>query len=244
MKKLLLAVLLLVLWTSPAFAKPISAAISAGWPPLEFHNEQAELAGLSVDYAQALSQHLGMPIELVEVAWSQVFSGLLAGDYDIILSSVSITGERASLYSFSDKYMSVRQALLIKQGAPQVKFAGLNGQRIGVREYTTSYYLGKSYGARVKYFVELNEALNAMLNDELDAVLCDSPVAFYYKNVNPQYRGKVTISDLDSEREDYGIVLRQDDRQLLQELNQAIAALNEDGTMGKLQMKWLGIELK
>ena len=49
---------------------------------------------------------LGVDIEFVNTAWDGIFAGLDKEQYDVIISSVSITPERQAAYDLTEPYVS------------------------------------------------------------------------------------------------------------------------------------------
>ncbi len=239
LKKVLLLVALIACGVSPALAENIKIAVSPGWPPMEFYDNDGKLTGFSIDYATALATELGMEADLLYVPWRELFSGLVNRDYELIVASVSITGERSTMFAFSRGYLNVRQTLLVKANQPRLRLSSLQDRRIGVRQFTTSHYLAKACGAKVHYYDDVTEAVNALIDGRLDGVLCDSAVVAYYeKDMN--LCGQLEVSDHGDDYEQYAIVARKDDAELLERVNQAMDNLNRNGVFARLAAKWLG----
>ena len=59
-----------------------------------------------IDFAKALGEVLGVDIEFVNTAWDGIFAGLDKEQYDVIISSVSITPERQAAYDLTEPYVS------------------------------------------------------------------------------------------------------------------------------------------
>ena len=55
---------------------------------------------------EALGEVLGVDIEFVNTAWDGIFAGLDKEQYDVIISSVSITPERQAAYDLTEPYVS------------------------------------------------------------------------------------------------------------------------------------------
>ena len=72
----------------------LSVGVDDTYLPMEFRNDQNELVGFDIDFANALAEELGVKVEFQTVAWDGIFNGLNAKQYDTIISSTSITPER------------------------------------------------------------------------------------------------------------------------------------------------------
>ena len=54
-------------------------------------------------------------MELVNTAWDGIFAGLDKGQYDVVISSVSITPERAAAYELTEPYVSNQLVIVTKK---------------------------------------------------------------------------------------------------------------------------------
>jgi ABC-type amino acid transport substrate-binding protein len=157
--------------------------------------------------------------------------------YDVIMSSMTITAERAKTVSFSERYFRTPQRLIAAKGSP-LKFTveGMKGKRVGVQRGTTAdMYLSKFWGPRgmdvVRYedqdkaYADLvNGRLDASFQDELqvEAGFLKSEPGKAFAFVGPSING-----DNAAEREvlgsGAGMAVRKEDKALLDKLNKAIA---------------------
>jgi polar amino acid transport system substrate-binding protein len=81
---------------------------------------------------------------------------------------------------------------------------------------------------------DLDLALKDLQNGQVDGVVVDFPTAFY------GYADEIVgqFPDVGGEQEQFGLAFEKDNP-LVSCVNQAIAALKEDGTLEELQQKWL-----
>lgn len=76
---------------------------------------------------------------------NESFDAIVAGQvdpesYDIVLSQVTITEERAKVVDFSVGYFKSDQGVLVKKGTPIATYADLNKLTVGVQASTTAEY--------------------------------------------------------------------------------------------------------
>ena len=98
----------LLLCASLAYAaeKPLIVASDATWPPIEMLDENKNVVGYSIDYLKAVAKEAGLNVEFHNTAWDGIFAGLDKEQYDVIISSVSITPERQAAYDLTEPYVS------------------------------------------------------------------------------------------------------------------------------------------
>ncbi|MGZ9153849.1 MAG: substrate-binding periplasmic protein, partial [Candidatus Binatia bacterium] len=82
--------------------------------PATFFNGKGELVGLDVEMAHILARALGVGIEFIAVDRSRMFQQLNEGYFDIVMSGVVVTPERAEAASLSTPYMELTLALVVQ----------------------------------------------------------------------------------------------------------------------------------
>lgn len=70
--------------------------------PMVMHDEQGELVGFSIDLARQLAEDLGVGLQLIETSWSHIVPDLLDRQFDVVLSGLWVTPERALVINFSE----------------------------------------------------------------------------------------------------------------------------------------------
>jgi len=66
-----------------------------------------------VDIANALADLFGLELKIVNTAWDGIFEGLEKGQYDCIISAVSITPERQEKYILTEPYVANRLCIVV-----------------------------------------------------------------------------------------------------------------------------------
>lgn len=234
---IMLALLLLLTICGQAMAQNLRIAISPSWPPLEFYDEQRKLNGFSVDYAHALARAIGTDYEIVSIARSEVFAKLQSKHVDIIVSSMSITPERAQMAAFSKSYLIAYQTLVTRAKDKALTLDKLDSKSIGAKNATTGFAIGKNRHAQMVGYTNISDAFRALAAGQIDGVICDSPVAHYF--AHKVYHRQLLISDYIKHPEYYAVAVRRADPVLLDKVNQAINTLVQNGTYDKLVTKWI-----
>lgn len=114
----------------------------------------------------------------------------------------------------------------------------LGGKRVGTVQATASVpFLTEELGLIPREMPTLDDALESLVNDELDAVVFDAPVVAYA--VNQEYRGELLLIEPPEGRDPYGIALPSDS-ELFEDVNAAVIQIGRDGTLDDLLDKWFG----
>lgn len=245
-KKVVLTAMMLLFSTGLAFGaqkKQLIAAHDCTWPPMEYIDSNKQLAGYSVEYVKALADVLGIEIVSRNVAWDGIFAGLLAGRYDFVASSVTITEERQKSMDFSAPYYEVRQAVVVPKTSNAATVDDLKGLTLGAQLGTTGFFaIEKIKGAKGRSYDEIGQAMEALYSGRIDGVVCDDPIAADFALQNPTYAAKLKIAFIIPVQEDefYGFAVKKGNKEVVDLLNKGIAELKQNGTEEKLRQKWIG----
>ena len=86
-----------------------------GYPPMEYKDENGiDNIGFDIDVAYRLGEILGLDVQFVDTAWDGIFFALEKGEYDAIISSVSITEPRQQKYLLTEPYVSNALCIVVK----------------------------------------------------------------------------------------------------------------------------------
>lgn len=235
----------LFLCTAQAMAEEEAfiVASDATWPPIEMLDENKEVVGYSIDYLNAVAKEAGIRVKFVNTAWDGIFAALGSRQADIIASSVTITDKRKKVMGFTEPYYELRQAVVVPAGVKISGLRDLDGKKVGGQIGTTGLVetLPKAKSkAVVKTYDEVGLALEDLAKGNIDAVICDDPVAKFYANKKEEYKGKLHVAYITDDVEYYGFAVRKDDRDLLESLNRGIRAVKEKGLDKQIVAKWIG----
>lgn len=96
-------------------AGEITFAMSGGYPPFNYFNEQDELTGFDVEIGKEVAKRLGVKYKPVTTDWSGILEGLRSGHYDGIFGSMAITDERLKVVNFTDPYYYSGAQLIVRE---------------------------------------------------------------------------------------------------------------------------------
>ncbi len=169
---------------------------SADFAPFEYV-ENDVYYGVDIEIAAAFAKKLGRKLVIKNVVFESIFYELQMGHADIAISAVSVVEERKNLITFSNSYYFAGQVILTKAG--DRTFADCStaedvetilksmdeSVKIGYQYGTTAYYY--LYAKSSEYneafpitgvgFDNVKDAVDAMLNGEVDYVMLDSGAA-------------------------------------------------------------------
>lgn len=216
-------------------------ASDATWPPMEYVDEDGDIVGFDVDLLEAVADAAGFEYKIQNTGWDGIFAGLANGSYDAIISSVTITEERALTMDFSDPYINAGQILVVPSsysGGDQI--TDFVGKKVGVQQGTTGDFAVEDVsGIERRAYDDIGLAVEDLINGNLEAVVCDSVTAIDYVAANESFKGKLKILGEPFTSEEYGIAVSKGNSELLTLLNKGLKEVFADGTQEKLVEKWL-----
>ena len=231
-----LTTLALPLW---AQAKTYTFGSDATFPPMEFVDANKNVVGFDVDMINAIGKLEGFTAVVKSTAWDGIFAGLTAGDYDGVLSSVTITDERKVTMDFSTPYLNAgpghhrpqdhdERVHAFRPRRPQGGRADQHDRRH--RRQPRS----RASRKRRPTTISASRSRTSTIG-RLDAVVVDSPTAAGYVLQNDKYKAKLKIVGEPFTEEYYGIAVKKGDSELLGLINKGLAIIMKDGTLDKLE---------
>jgi polar amino acid transport system substrate-binding protein len=217
----------------------VRVATEAAYPPFESVDEASkELVGYDIDLMKAVAEKAGFEVEFQNTPFDSVLAGIATCQFDAAVSAITITAERAEKMSFSDPYINAGQVTTVRVDNSDIKGpADLKGKTIGVQLSTTGQIEAeKIEGATVKPYDSVDLAFLDLANGQVDAVVADYPTTLNFVNKSSD---KIKVTGEVFTDESYGIAICKKNTDLLAKVNKALAALKDDGTLKKLEEKWL-----
>lgn len=210
------------------------------YEPFEFEGDgPSGYTGFDIELLAAIAAQMNLELSVTDVEFDGILGNLAAGNCDVVASAVTITDERAEEVDFTEPYFDAVQSLLVPVDSDVTALADLAGQRIGVQSGTT----GESYandntpdGAEVVSFDGADALFVALESGEIDAILQDFPVNAYRAT---QDDGVKVVEEYPTD-EQYGFAVEKGNTQLLDALNEGLAAVRESGQYDTIFASYFG----
>ena len=252
MKKIVLAAVAALSLGTTAMAEPLKIGVAAEpYPPFTSPDASGNWVGWEVDFMVAICKQAELECVITPTAWDGIIPALTSGQIDVIMSSMSITAERAKTIDFSDKYYNTPAMVMVAaDSAITPDAAGLTGKIVGVQISTThEAYTQKYFGpvaSEVKIYQTQDEANQDLAAGRVDAVMADSIALQAFLDSDA---GKACCKSAGMVANDpeilgagVGFGLRQGDP-LKDKLNAAIAAIRADGTYAAITANYFAFDV-
>jgi polar amino acid transport system substrate-binding protein len=168
--------------------------------------------------------------------------------FDFDLDEYSITAARKKVVDFSAPYYNVSQAVVTVKGTKAASvhsLAGLKSLKLGVQVGTTAFTavtdtIKPSQTPGV--YNSNSDVLQALKNGQIDALITDLPTAFFMTGA--QLKNGLIVGQLPptgGKQEQFGALLAKGSP-LTSCVSKAIDTLRSNGSLAKIQDKWLAKE--
>ena len=221
----------------------LTMATNAYFPPYEYYDGE-NIVGIDAEIAAKIAEKLGMQLEIVDIEFDSIVTGVATGKYDMGMAGMTITEDRLENVNFTDSYATGYQVVIVKEGSditsPDDLYAEGASQIVGVQLATTGdIYASGDFGAdRVQQYNSGNDAVEALKAGKVDCVIIDNEPAKYYVNANEG----LTILPTEFIVEDYSICIAKENTELLEKVNTALNELIDDGTVQEIIDKYISAE--
>jgi His/Glu/Gln/Arg/opine family amino acid ABC transporter permease subunit len=248
LKKLLCLVLLV--FSSAASAQPsaldrvqqrgeLVIGTDASYPPFE-SAEGGKFEGFDIDIGRAVARELGVEARFVNSAFDGIFPALQNGQFDAVMSAVSITPERQQSMLFSAPYYTAGQLVVVQTSRGDI--AGpddLPGKRVGVQINTTGQFEMEKRGdvKEITRYNTIDLALLDLQNGRIDAVVGDAPTVRYM--IRQRFPGLRPVGRPFTE-EHYGIAMAQGSEPLRDAVNAALKTIRASGEYDRIHESYFG----
>ena len=199
-------------------------ATNAEFPPYEYH-DGGEIVGIDVEVAEAIAAKLGMTLEIEDIAFDSIILELQSGKADFGAAGMTVREDRLANVDFSDIT------------GPD----DLAGKFIGVQLGTTGDIYASDYeeqGSTIERYNKGFEAVQAMIQDKIDAVVIDVEPAKVFVSQNEG----IKILDEPLTVEEYAIAVKKGNTELLEKINTALGELKESGELQAIIDKYISAE--
>lgn len=223
--------------TTAAAGGVLTMATNAEFPPYEYH-DGGEIVGIDVEVSRAIAEHMGMTLEIEDVAFDSIIPEIQSGKADIGVAGMTVNEDRLKNVDFSDSYTTASQVIIVQNDSEITGPDDLKGKFIGVQLGTTGDIYASDYeadGATMERYNKGFEAIQALSQGKIDAVVIDQEPAKVFVSENEG----IKILDEALTVEEYAIAVKKGNTELLEKVNTALAELKDSGELQKIIDKYI-----
>jgi polar amino acid transport system substrate-binding protein len=220
----------------------LKVGTNPAYVPFEMTDKRGRIVGFEIDLLREMSKALGVKLELVSVAYTDLIPGLLANRFDLIGSGMTVTQERNLKLNFSDSFIVVGQTVLLHPSlaGKVASIEDLNeaGYRIAASDGTTGEAAAKRFlgAARLRSFPTPEEGVRQVVEGKADAFIHDAPYNLI-AITKPQNRELLALEQPFT-YEPLAFGVKKGDFDSLNWINHFLNQVAQDGTYDRLHDKW------
>lgn len=225
-------------------AKKIRISTDLALPPSGMVDGNLKPIGSDVETAQLLAKDWGLELEFIQTTGATRIPNLQTGKADIVVSTLSVTPERAKVIDFSKPYAALQSVVAAPKNVVIKDWGDLKGKTITVTRGTTQdtelTAMSKEKGFTVKRYDDDATMITAAITGQADIIATSMTLANQVGQKNPDraFEMKVLIRALD-----LAIGLRQDEPRLKAKLDEWVAANLKNGNLNEIYQKYHGSPL-
>jgi polar amino acid transport system substrate-binding protein len=220
--------------------KNVTIAVEDAYIPFNYvrlDNGKAE--GWDYDaLAELCTRHNCKPV-IKEIGWDGMITAVSQSQFDMAADGITITPDRAKVVDFSQGYITVDQRVMVR--TDETRFTTLDQLKagtfkLGSQKGTTNYdqAVAMAGADRVTGFDSFGDAVQALINKDIDALVIDDTAGQGYVGVNKE---QLKLLDGKLISQDLGFIFPKGSA-LVAPVNAALTAMTKDGTLDALRLKW------
>lgn len=217
------------------------AAMSGEFQPFS-HFEGDKLTGFDYDISAAIADEMDLKLEAKTGAFDSLIQGVKSERYDVLIASMTPTPERDKVVDFTDPYYTSGATVFVKNDSDCEDPTKMDKPTLGVASGTTyeSFLADQDWAGEVRTFTSDITALEDTEVGRLDGAMTDRLVGLY--QIDKADRD-LRVCGAPLYTEEPAFAVREGNTELVNDLNQALAAIIDDGTYAEISEKWFGQDI-
>ncbi|HTP09521.1 MAG TPA: transporter substrate-binding domain-containing protein, partial [Anaerolineae bacterium] len=235
-------------WQSVQQSGVLRVGTSADYAPFEYYNDKFQLDGFDIALIKAIGQQLGLKVDLNDYAFDGLPGVVSLDQADVVIAALSVTPQRQAIADFSNVYYAGSDGVLARPDADASKIkdtATLAQVRLGVQDKTVYKTMAQDKlidtGIMPKQnlyvYTDITQAVSDLKAKRIDAVWLDlRPAQSFAQD------GSVKVIAQDLNQELFAVGMKKGSTSLREKINDALTALQNDGTVAKLAQQYLNVK--
>lgn len=212
-------------------------ATEGTYPPFSMRAPDGSLDGLEIRLGKEIAKRMDLEYTPVIIKWESLLLGLAADQYDFASDAMDITEARQKEVTFADGWLESGGRVVTKKESAIKHAADIKGRKVGVLVASSWEKLATERGAEVKNYKAESDALQDLVNGNIDAVITDSIAAAYAIQASklPLAMTEDYVSHIQK-----GFPFKKGKPNLVKAINKTLAEIIADGTYARLTTDLVG----
>lgn len=211
-------------------------------PPFGFSDQNSrEIVGYDIDFCKEVATKMGLKAELKPMSLQARIPELTQGRVDILAAVLGWSAQRAEQIQFSDGYFVSEHKMAVRSGSGYKTRDDLAGKRLSaIKGSSTQAFLQKVLPtAQYLTFEDGPSAFIALTQGKVEGfALSESLLRQFIAKLGPN--ANIDVLNPPVGQEYWGLGLRKGEPAMTKAVNDALLAMEKDGSAQKIFDKWLG----
>lgn len=225
---------------------PIIVGTSGGYRPYTYADDNNNLVGFDVEVWEEIGKRIDREVQFKTASFSGLFGMLDNGQVSTLANQITITPERSEKYLFTAPYVYNGAQLIAHKDSDITSLEDLKGKKVGVSLGSNYETLLRDFDTNNEIEIITYESFGGSLIDvnlkRIDAVLNDK-LALETFIAESDMDLKLAGDPVDEVVNAFPFVKSDDNAALIEEINTALQAMTEDGTLTDISLKYLPIDI-
>ncbi len=216
-------------------------AMDPSFPPFESLDANGVPVGLDVDLVNEIARRMGVRAEITAVGFDELVDAVAARRVDGAVSALPEMPWRTKEVAFSRPYIDAGLVLVVPSESGIAGAEDLPGRRVAAEWGSQGDALARELAADEKGAFELalqetaDAALQAVVEGQADAAIVDAvTLALFDRGA-----GRLVVAGPPLQPDPYVVYVPVGSPRLLESINAAMDAMEADGALKAIQMRWL-----
>jgi signal transduction histidine kinase/ABC-type amino acid transport substrate-binding protein len=208
--------------------------------PYEFINSKGNPDGFNIELTKALMKQLGISNYVIRLRdWTKVLDDFKSGKVDLIMG-ITYSNDRAKTYRFGPTQSYVFQSFIYRNDSkPFTALSQLKGKTVLVEKNSIGYEIirDSKITPHIVAVSNITEGLRELAAGKYDAAFCHEEVARFIIHTDKSHGlGNLVVKNANLAPQEYRYAGTDDS--LLNNIDQALYDLKENGTFDTIHKKW------
>lgn len=224
----------------------LRVGIDASYPPFGVDPGTGEPVGIDADLARAVAAHMDVKLQFVNMGYDGLYDSLKADQVDALFSALRFDPLRTGDARYTTSYFDAGQILVRPPNTGLDTLADMDGMVLAVEFGTDGELEAKRWERRlhsltIQPYESAAIALTAVITGEADAALVDATSARLWlrEQAGNDAPALLEIAPEYTTHDPYMVAVPAANSQLWEAINEALIALQEDGTLDEILNRWL-----
>ena len=233
-------------WDRIQAAGKIVVGTAADYPPFESYVAPGQIDGFDIALMDEIGRRLGVAIEYHDYAFDGLGPSLLQGQIDVAIAAISRTPEREAVVDFSNVYLVAEDGVLARADSNITIGSAddLTKYKVGVQRntvyqdwiQTTFIDTGRMSPDNLFAYEKAEHAIRDLKDGRIELVILDAQAAQAFVE-----QGDFKLVAKGRGQQHYAIALPKGAATLKAKLDEAITGMYNDGYIGGLAERYLGV---